>query len=211
MNAQKSKTSEGILAEISKKLGKLESLDSQLRLLNDKIDTIDQKQDELKQENELLRNRVESLENKMAYQEGQSKRENLIFYGLPEKTDETWDICERDVRSLLTDKMGLDHAEDDNVISIERDHRLGRRRQQQDQPRPVVMKFSRYKHRQVVWNNRSKLKDTNYRVEGHFSDSVRERRILTPRMEEEIQLTSVLTSYGLMTECSRSTGKPKKL
>ena len=73
-------------------------MDSQLKLLSDKIDTIDQKQDELKQENERLRNRVESLENKMAYQEGQSKRENLIFYGLPEKTDETWDTCERDVR-----------------------------------------------------------------------------------------------------------------
>ena len=114
-----------ILVEMNKKLGKLESLDSQLKLLNDKIDTIDQKQDELKQENERLRNRVESLENKMAYQEGQSKREDLIFYGLPEKTDETWDTCERDVRSLLTDKMGLDDAEDDSVILIERAHRLG--------------------------------------------------------------------------------------
>ena len=82
--------------------------------------------------------------------------------------------------------MGLDHAGDDNVISIERAHWLGRRRQQQDQPRPVAVKFSRYKHRQVVWNNRSKLKDTNYRVAEHFSDSVRERRrILIPRMEEE--------------------------
>ena len=38
----------------------------------------------------------------------------------------------------------------------------------------------------MVWNNRSKLKDTNYRVAEHFSDSVRERRrILVPRMEEE--------------------------
>ena len=61
----------------------------------------------------------------MAYQEGQSKRETVIFYGLPEKTDETWDMCERDVRSLMIDKMGLGHAEDDNVISIERAHRLG--------------------------------------------------------------------------------------
>ena len=95
-------------------------------------------------------------------------------------------MCERDARSLLTDKMGLDHAEDDNVISIERAHRMGRRRRQQCQPRPVVVvKFSRYKHLQVVWNNRSKLKDTNYRVAEHFSDSVRERkRIFIPRMEE---------------------------
>ena len=68
-----------ILAEINRKLGRLESLDSQLKLLNYKIDTIDQKQDKLKEENERLRNRVESLENKMAYQEGQSKRETLYF------------------------------------------------------------------------------------------------------------------------------------
>ena len=93
-------------------------------------------------------------------------------------------MCERDVRLLLTDKMRLDGAEDDNVISIQRAHRLGRRRQQQDQPRPMAVKFSRYKHRQVVWNNLSKLKDTNYRVAEHFSDSMRERRrILIPRME----------------------------
>ena len=50
-----------------------------------------------------------------------------MFYGLPEKTDETWHICEGDVRSLLTDKMGLNSAEDDNVISIEQAHCLGRR------------------------------------------------------------------------------------
>ena len=62
---------------MNKKLGKLESLDSQRKLINDKIDTIDQKQDELKQENERLRNRFQSLENKMAYQEGQSKRDYL--------------------------------------------------------------------------------------------------------------------------------------
>ena len=68
-----------ISTEMNKKPGKLESLDSQLKLLNDKIDTIDQKQDELKQENERLTNRIESLENKMAYQEGQSKRENLDY------------------------------------------------------------------------------------------------------------------------------------
>ena len=38
----------------------------------------------------------------------------------------------------------------------------------------------------MVWNNRSKLKDTNYRVTEHFSDRVGERRrILIPRMEEE--------------------------
>ena len=37
----------------------------------------------------------------------------------------------------------------------------------------------------MVWNNRSKLKDTNYRAAEHFSDSVRERRIPIPRMEEE--------------------------
>ena len=90
------------------------------------------------------------------------------------------------VREMLTDKMGLDGVEDDNVISIERAHRLGRRRQQQDQPKPLVVKVSRYKYRQVVWNNRSKLKDTNYRVAEHFSDSVRERRRpLIQRMEEE--------------------------
>ena len=81
--------------------------------------------------------------------------------------------------------MRLNGAEHDSVISIERTHRLGRR-QQQDQPRPVIVKLSRSKHRQVVWNNRSKLKDTNYRVAEHFSDSARERRmILIPRIEEK--------------------------
>ena len=48
------------------------------------------------------------------------------------------------MRPMLTDKMGLDGAEDDNFISIERAHRLSRRRQQLDQPMPVVVKFSRY-------------------------------------------------------------------
>ena len=132
-------------------------MDSQLKLLNDKIDTIDQKQCELKQENELLRNRVESLKTRRRIRKD-SRRGKTIYFMDYLKRQIKDGTC---VREMLTDKMGLDGVEDDNVISIERAHRLGRRRQQQDQPKPLVVKVSRYKYRKVVWNNRSKLKDTN--------------------------------------------------
>ena len=58
--------------------------------------------------------------------EGQSKRNNLVFHGIPEQKYETWDDYEATVRKILEEKMGMEEARSDTDIAIERAHRIGR-------------------------------------------------------------------------------------
>ena len=93
--------------------------------------------------------------------EDQSRRDNLIFYGIPESVDgkETWEESENLVRNVMKDTLKVESADmEGNLgIEIERAHRLprshGRHGQQvttENQPRPIIVKFSRWKHRQKI-------------------------------------------------------------
>ena len=41
---------------------------------------------------------ISQLTSKVSYLEGQSKRDNLVFFGIPKQEEETWDDCEDEVR-----------------------------------------------------------------------------------------------------------------
>lgn len=77
----------------------------------------------------------------MDYLEGQSRRNNLVFEGVPESPNETLADTEDKVCKLLVEKfkMGQQHA-----IEMDRVHCTGKPAQN-GRSRPVVAKFLRYK------------------------------------------------------------------
>ena len=84
--------------------------------------------------------------------ENQSRRENLIFHGMTETDDETWEQSETKVRHFISDDLSLG----DSRISIKRAHRLNTRKS----PRPVIVKFSHYKDKEKVLRRyREKVKE----------------------------------------------------
>ena len=66
-------------------------MEEQWMAVADKVEVLTDKHSKLKEENEKLNKKVSHLEDNMAYLEGQSKRNNLVFHGLQEKRGETWD------------------------------------------------------------------------------------------------------------------------
>ena len=58
----------------------------------------------------MLTKQVKDLQEKMAYLEGQSKRNNLLFHGVPEQKDETWEECEVAVSKIVEEKLGMEEA-----------------------------------------------------------------------------------------------------
>jgi hypothetical protein len=67
-------------------------------------------------------------------------RDNLIFYNMPENKDEnTTDV----ILSLLESKFGMKEAK--SKVKIDRSRRLGRKREGNSKPRPIVAKFN-YHH-----------------------------------------------------------------
>jgi len=62
---------------------------------------------ELAEENNDLKTQLHDLARKTDDLECRSKRNNLIFYGIPRAENETSQDCEGIVRDLITDKTGV--------------------------------------------------------------------------------------------------------
>ncbi|KAK3106878.1 hypothetical protein FSP39_001866 [Pinctada imbricata] len=109
-----------------------------------------------------------------------SMRDNLLFYGIPEKDDED---AEDTIVTFISGRMKIG-----TNIAFERVHRMGRKPDNaQRRPRPIVAKFSRFKDRELVRRQAPKtLKGTNYWVQEHFPPEIEQRRkALYPVMRDE--------------------------
>lgn len=96
---------------------------------------------------------VKELEERANYQEDYNRRNNLQVVGVDENPEgETWEQTAVKVTKLLEDKLQLPNVE------LERAHRVGRRTS--DQHRPIVARFARFRDREAVMRNVSKLRGT---------------------------------------------------
>ena len=97
-----------------------------------------------------LHDNMTNMESRQDYQDDQSRRNNIRKSGLPEDQNETWEMTQQKVATLLKDRLELPEVE------IERAHRTGRRKE--GKPRQVVAKLLRYNDREAALRNASKLK-----------------------------------------------------
>ena len=74
----------------------------------------------LERENNWLKNKLDAMEN-------QSRRNNLLIYGLPEEGKESWEQSEEKVMTFIKDELKIDCE-----ISVERAHRLGKKKKSPD-------------------------------------------------------------------------------
>ncbi len=86
------------------------------------------------------------LKDIIIYLESQTRRNNLRFLGIPEKTGETWAICEHSVLQIISD-LGLVSS----AIQIERAHRLGPSSTDgKSAPCPIIARFLSFKDKEAV-------------------------------------------------------------
>ncbi|KAI8490236.1 hypothetical protein Bbelb_319740 [Branchiostoma belcheri] len=114
---------------------------------------------------------VSELVEKNDYLENQSRRNNLTFDGIKDERGETWEQSEHKVKEVLRRKLHL-NADD---IEIERAYRNGKS-QLADRPRPIVVKFLRYKDKQEILRNAKMLKGTSIFINEDYSERVRKKR-----------------------------------
>jgi regulator of replication initiation timing len=142
--------------------------------LREEVSTLRLDNDDLKKTNCDLTTRVDELEKKTDDLEGRSKRNNLIFYGLPRRENETGVECEGMLTDLITDKLELP----DNV-EFDRVHRLGTKPNS-----PVIARCVFYKQKVKILKAKRKLQGTQIFIGEDFSSRVREiRRRLTPHLK----------------------------
>jgi ribA/ribD-fused uncharacterized protein len=137
----------------------------------------------LKSENVALRDRVVQLDS-------YSRRNNLIFYGLRQNTEED---CSLIVKTLMIKQLGLENA---NAVKFERCHRLRIR----VDPQPIIVRFNWYQDRNMVWQSRSKLKGTNISMREDFPpEIIDQRKTLLPILKRarDLKKKAVLVAEKL--------------
>lgn len=97
---------------------------------------------------------IKSLSAKVDNLENQSRRCNLVFYGVNESDNPERNAdSERKILELCESKLGLQN------LSIGRAmHRLGRF--QSGKNRPLIASFTSYKEKQLILENARKLKNS---------------------------------------------------
>lgn len=116
---------------------------------------------------------LRAMTEKAEYLEGQARRNNLVFEGIQESTNERWTETEEKVKALFKEKLQLP-----GDIALEWVVRMTKRNDSTpvDLPRPVVASFLRFKDRSAVLESAKKLRGTNIFINEDFTEAVRQRR-----------------------------------
>jgi archaellum component FlaC len=147
--------------------------------------------DDLLNENEELKSKIGGLERAHDDLEGRSRRNNLLFYGVPKMEGED---CEGIVKDIITDKLELgDDFEFDRV------HRLGVSKKS-----PIIARCTFFKQKTQILKAKKKLQETDNTISigEDFTKRVRElRRKLTPflkRAKEEGKRATLIFDHLLV-------------
>ena len=146
---------------------KVDKITNDLALLTNRIDEVEENQISLKEEFEELKEKMDYIQARCDNFESQSRRDNLIFYGVDDDKNETWAETENKVRTIMKDKMKIDPSQ----IQIQRSHRLNTG----SSPRPVIVKFLKYKDKEFILREGIKcLREGAIWVSEDFTKQVRE-------------------------------------
>lgn len=133
----------------------------------------------LKKEVHILKDENVFLKNKSNQIESYSRRDNLLFYGIVEKKQETNEMCEMAVRTFFKNQLKISDVEI-NLIKFVRCHRL--RANKGGAVRPIIVRFCEYVDREKIWRCLNELpKKTAYYMSEDFPAQVAyNRRKLLP-------------------------------
>ena len=161
------------LAEVEKKLDeRLKTLEDSNDVLSADVGEMSTKVEQLEEENQFIKDRLRNLEEKLDSAENHSKRNNLLFYGIPTAAGETWSDCEDKVMNIIKTDMKITDG-----VAIERAHRVGK---------AIIIKLLSYKDKEKILKGAKNLASTNkdISVREDFSQAVQTKRsTLVPMMK----------------------------
>ena len=143
----------------------VEVTDSSVKINKECIDTLNYHAEEQLKELNYLVDKSSDLEDR-------SKRHNLIFKGFTEETGrETNEDCEKKLRNLIVEKSMLNGKA---LISFDRVHRLGRKKNDARGSRPIICKVTSYKDKETILKNAAKLRGSRISMCEDYSQQTQE-------------------------------------
>ena len=108
-------------------------------------------------------------------QEQYSRRNCLLVHGLEEKNNEDTD---QEIINIIKNDL----AEEITIHDIDRTHRLGKRNLDNNVPRPIIVKFTRYNVRNRIFKTKKKLKGKAVSI----TESLTKRRVVELKKAREM-------------------------
>ncbi|KAK9747069.1 hypothetical protein QE152_g5574 [Popillia japonica] len=134
---------------------------------------------QLKNENISTQKQIADLENKIEYLENQTRRNNIVIYGVPEDDRETWEATEIKATDIIKNYIKVDISGAD----VERAHRIGKKVDNEE--RPIIVRFVNYKYKERILKCAKNLAGTRFAVTENFSARIlQQRKLLKPYLME---------------------------
>ena len=165
---------------IDKKDKDISELNQEVGYLKSEINNLKKSTDFLSQETTDLHTQAETtktknqqeisdLQEKTTDLEDRGRRNNLVFFGIPETNPRETENCEARVVKEVLLEQGMIKENEIQGSLFDRVHRLGPKRAGQDRPRPIIARFSSYKDKEWVLKQDYKLKNSRFGVSEDFS------------------------------------------
>lgn len=152
------------LLELENKLtSRVSQIADHCDILQADVDAMCEQCDSVKEDNADLRSRLEMVEDKCDTADNQSRRNNLLFFGMGPGTGAEHYGCETKVRDFIKHELQIS-----DMILIDQARRVGH---------AILVRFQSYKQRaEVLWRAKSRKKKSSVYVREDFSQNVQNKR-----------------------------------
>lgn len=151
---------------------KVDSFESSLKEKAELVKAMEEKVATFSADVEEMKTEIASIRKQQEYMETYQRRENLRFYGIPEKSEGKED-SNKVLMDFLKNNLGMDDADE---IEIQRVHRIGKFDPKQKKPRQMIARFLRYPDRELVFSRAKKLGGTGMGISADLPRSIVETR-----------------------------------
>jgi len=153
--------------------GGFKGLQEEVKGLREEVEVLQEENKDLIANHANLEKRMKDMERKNDDLEGRSKRNNLIFYGMADRSEN--EDCEGMLRDLMIDTLDMD-----TDIAFDRVHRLSRKPDS-----PIIARCTFFKDKLRLLKSKVKLKGTDVFIGEDYSFRVRDvRRKLAPHLKK---------------------------
>ena len=158
-----------------------QSLTAKIHQVTAKLDQAYQVIDEMQIHITGLEDRVTRTELRALDIEARSRRNNLLFYNIPENDNESGDDCVAVLLNFLNQNLKLRDDEIDK-IAMQRVHRLGFKRRgvapdgRAWRPRPIIVAFRDFSDKELILVNAKRLKGSAFSIQQDFPPEIKAAR-----------------------------------
>jgi hypothetical protein len=171
-----------IIEDVGKLTEKCTKLELDNSVLGTRLDKAENRIDKLEMHCNQQDVQIAKLTRENTWQEGIIKKVNLIFTGIEEKHDKEQGSSMGSIRMVLKEKMEMDL----DTVNIVNCHRLGQFQPTgaaakggqggNRGPRPILVCFNTIADRTKVWQQKRKLKGSDYFIAEDYAKEVEKRR-----------------------------------